>query len=222
MDRASGSGVFARDPDALLDLIELEPTEELLKQEENKAACMVCIDLLKRYGYESQMNEDLSQDDLCNSTDLLSFCNKIMKSLEFKVLNERIEETCKAVKERTAWRIDGTLREFPKFKPINLWFDYPIHREDDSGALQDIKPEDDQPAWKKAASKNKKNAQERKADRKQALQEAIEGCNFGDIPSVSEVAEYLGISERTVRDRIKEHGGYVVKEGNVHKKEKKK
>ena len=28
MDRASGSGVFARDPDALLDLIELEPTEE--------------------------------------------------------------------------------------------------------------------------------------------------------------------------------------------------
>ena len=29
MDRASGSGVFARDPDALLDLIELEPTEAL-------------------------------------------------------------------------------------------------------------------------------------------------------------------------------------------------
>lgn len=36
MDRASGSGVFARDPDALLDLIELDLTEELLKQEENK------------------------------------------------------------------------------------------------------------------------------------------------------------------------------------------
>lgn len=36
MDRASGSGVFARDPDALLDLIELEPTEALMKQEENK------------------------------------------------------------------------------------------------------------------------------------------------------------------------------------------
>lgn len=33
MDRASGSGVFARDPDALLDLIELEPTDALLKQE---------------------------------------------------------------------------------------------------------------------------------------------------------------------------------------------
>ena len=42
MDRASGSGVFARDPDALLDLIELEPTEALMKQEENKAVCGTC------------------------------------------------------------------------------------------------------------------------------------------------------------------------------------
>lgn len=42
MDRASGSGVFARDPDALLDLIELEPTDALLKQEENKAICAAC------------------------------------------------------------------------------------------------------------------------------------------------------------------------------------
>lgn len=32
MDRASGSGVFARDPDALIDLIELETTEALMKQ----------------------------------------------------------------------------------------------------------------------------------------------------------------------------------------------
>ena len=32
MDRASGLGVFARDPDALLDLIELPVSEELRKQ----------------------------------------------------------------------------------------------------------------------------------------------------------------------------------------------
>ena len=49
MDRASGSGVFARDPDALLDLIELELTEELLKQEENKAICNVCIEYLNQF-----------------------------------------------------------------------------------------------------------------------------------------------------------------------------
>lgn len=47
MDRASGSGVFARDPDALLDLIELDLNDNLLKQEENKAVCEVCQHLLK-------------------------------------------------------------------------------------------------------------------------------------------------------------------------------
>ena len=33
MDRASGSGVFARDPDALIDLVELELNDDILKQE---------------------------------------------------------------------------------------------------------------------------------------------------------------------------------------------
>ena len=65
---------------------------------------------------------------------------------------------------------------------------------------------------------NKKNAQSRKEDRKKALQEAVEGCNFGEIPTVKDVAEYLGISERTVRDRIKEHGGYTIQDGEVVKK----
>ena len=37
MDRASGSGVFARDPDALLDLIELEVSDDLITQQENNA-----------------------------------------------------------------------------------------------------------------------------------------------------------------------------------------
>lgn len=32
-------GVFARDPDALLDLIELETTDAIKAQEKNKAAC---------------------------------------------------------------------------------------------------------------------------------------------------------------------------------------
>lgn len=35
MDRASGSGVFARDPDALIDLVELELNDDILKQEKN-------------------------------------------------------------------------------------------------------------------------------------------------------------------------------------------
>ena len=50
MDRASGSGVFARDPDALLDLIELPVSEDLRKQEVNNAVCRVCTEALRKAG----------------------------------------------------------------------------------------------------------------------------------------------------------------------------
>ena len=219
MDRASGSGVFARDPDALLDLIELETTDALVKQEENKAICQVCIEWLKHY---DGLLDGVSQDDMCSSVQMLDYCREKLKSLDFKILNEKVQEAVDKVHTMTAWRIEGTLREFPKFPPINLWFDYPIHRDDESGALKDIQPEDERPAWQKGSANNKKSAQSRKDDRKRALQEAVEGCNFGEIPTVKDVAEYLGISERTVRDRIKEHGGYTIKDGEVHKKVKKK
>ena len=73
MDRASGSGVFARDPDALLDLIELEPTDALLKQEENKAICEVCIDYLKNC---NKLGE-VSQDDMCSSVQMLDIAVRI-------------------------------------------------------------------------------------------------------------------------------------------------
>ena len=214
MDRASGSGVFARDPDALLDLIELEPTDALLKQEENKAICEVCIDYLKNC---NKLGE-VSQDDMCSSVQMLDYCRENLKSLEFKVLNVKVQEAVDRVRVRSAWRIEGTLREFPKFQPVNVWFDYPIHKIDGSGALKDIQPDDDKPSWQRGSVNNKKNAQSRKEDRKKALQEAVEGCNFGEIPTVKDVAEYLGISERTVRDRIKEHGGYTIQDGEVVKK----
>ena len=219
MDRASGSGVFARDPDALLDLIELETTDALMKQEENKAICQVCIDWLHHY---DGLIDGVSQDDMCSSVQMLDYCREKLKSLDFKALNVEVQKAADRVKTMTAWRIEGTLREFPKFQPVNLWFDYPIHKGDESGALKDIQPEDERPAWQKGSVNNKKSAQSRKEDRKRALQEAVEGCNFGEIPTVKDVAEYLGISERTVRDRIKEHGGYTIKDGEVHKKGKRK
>lgn len=221
IDRASGSGVFARDPDALIDLIELETTEALLNQEENKAVCVECIRALKRFGYGERMDEELSQDDQCSSLAMVQYCGKTLGHSEYQILDQEIQKACKAVQQRTAWRIEGTLREFPKFLPVNLWFDYPVHRQDGSGALKDIQPDTEKPPWQRGADKIKKNTQNRKAGRRKALEEAIEGSNFGEIPTVKDVAEYLGISERTARDRIKEHGGYTCKNGEVRKKEQK-
>lgn len=214
MDRASGSGVFARDPDAMLDLIELEVTEGLVKQEQNKAACRVCREFLdSRFAWQ----DDLSQDDLLSSRAMLDYCRGKLPEGQMEALEEAIDEARQNVAARTAWRIDGTLREFPKFPPVNIWFDYPVHRPDESGALGDISPETELPPWKKGAERNKKQAKDRKSERRKALEDAIESGNFGDNPTVADVAEYLGISERTARDRIKEHGGYEI-EGGVVKK----
>ena len=123
MDRASGSGVFARDPDALLDLIELEPTEALMKQEENKAICGTCKAYLDAH---FKCQDELSQDDLLSSVQMLDYCREHLDKWQMKALERQIEETKKTVKAKTAWRIEGTLREFPKFDPVNLWFDYPV------------------------------------------------------------------------------------------------
>lgn len=215
MDRSSGSGVFARDPDALLDLIELESTEALRKQEENKAICGAC----KRYlDAHFAWRDDLSQDDLLSSAQMMDYCKKNLDDWQMRALQRQIDEALTKARARTAWRIEGTLREFPRFEPVDLWFDYPVHRIDDVGCLKDIQPDVEKPSWQRGSEKNKKNAKDRKADRRKALEEAIEGSNFGDEPAVSDVADYLGISERTVRDRIKEHGGYVIENGFVRKR----
>ena len=214
MDRASGSGVFARDPDALLDLIELETTDDLMKQQEDRAVCNACMAWLN--AHFEDWEDDISQDDMLSPVRMLEFARKRAKD---GLLDKMVEEARKKARERTAWRIEGTLREFPKFKPVNLWFDYPVHQIDKVGVLEDIQPDTEIPPWKKGADRNKKNAKERKNDRKKALEEAVENGSFGDEPSVNDVAEYMGVSDRTVRDRIKEHGGYVIEDGIVKKKE---
>lgn len=76
MDRASGSGVFARDPDAQLDMIQLELTDDLKNNVRDGNA--------------------------------------------------------------TAWRLESSLREFANIRPVNFWFEYPVHRLDESGELNGL------------------------------------------------------------------------------------
>lgn len=215
MDRASGSGVFARDPDAMLDMIELELPEETQKAEENKAVCEACKQYLNAH---FKWEDDLSQDDLCSSYQMMNYCENKLDKWQWMNLQHLVEEEKKRARGLTAWRIEGTLREFPKFSAVNAWFSYPVHQVDKSGVLGDIQPEAELPPWKKGAAKNKQNAAERKKERKKSLEDAIENGNFGEDPAVKDVASYLGIAERSVRDRVKEHGGYVIEDGVIHKK----
>lgn len=213
MDRASGSGVFARDPDALIDLIELDVSEALAKQEENNATCNVCMKWLNKYA-EKEM-EHISQDVLVTGDKFLQECEKILGTNKYCELLKDLEQAKKCLKYRTAWRMEGTLREFPKFDPVNFWFDYPVHKVDNSGVLKDAGAEGDAPPWKKAQS-NIKSKQDKKKERKEQLETAFVSSVFDGPVTIKSLAEYMDLTEKTVRSRIKEHDKYVIKEGVVH------
>ena len=222
MDRASGSGVFARDPDALLDLIELEPTEALMKQEENKAICKACMDYLDAH---FKWEDDLSQDDLLSSAQMMSYCEAHLDRWQKIALDKQITETKAAVQAHTAWRIEGTLREFPKFEPVNMWFEYPVHCLDQIGVLKDLELEADKPAWQKGREARKKQGEQARKAKKEKYKMAIENFRFtheDKYPTVKELYEVLKSDaeatgekypeEKTVRNSLKEIGFMVNKD----------
>lgn len=217
MDRASGSGVFARDPDALLDLIELELTDDSYKYMRNNAACQCCTDYIENHN--KALLEELSQDDVLSQSVMIDFCKSKFGKNYYHELDKLINDAREKVTTISAWRIEGTLREFPRFKPVNLYFDYPIHKVDETGVLKDIDPDDIKGStWKKNFNKNKKSPEEKKAERIAAVDIAYDASNIDDKVTLKAMSEYMGVSEKTVRTRIKENGKYWIDEGVVGKK----
>lgn len=201
MDRASGSGVFARDPDAMLDLIELDVTDDLRKQEQNKTVCATCQTYLdSHFGWE----DDLSQDDLCSQVQMMNYCREHLSPMQMRELQKQIDTNLITTNTKTAWRIDGTLREFPKFKPVNLWFDYPIHHTDQSGALDDVQPEDEKPNWKKGQEARKKQGEVQRKNKQAKVDMAIESFRFehhDTYPTVKELYEQIKSNSEAVGEK---------------------
>ena len=98
-----------------------------------------------------------------------------------------------------------------------LYTSYPVHQIDKIGVLSDIQPDSEQPPWKKNLGR-KKTKDELKKERQVSLDTAFEACGINGDVTVKDLSEYMGVSEKTVRNRLKEHGGYWIDEGNVGKK----
>lgn len=148
MDRASGSGVFARDPDALLDMTELE---------------------LPQY----RRREGI-----------------------------------------TAWRVTGTLREFPSFPPIDVWFDYPLHVLEHFAPEENVAPHHELPSYQRAMNARKSKEQKLR-ERKRRLEAAFDICATAGTVTVSALAEYLGVSIQTIRNSVDEHPDFSRQNGEV-------
>lgn len=217
MDRASGSGVFARDPDALIDLVELELTEEIRKQQINSMTAKIYQDAINQMN-RPYMEQFVGLDDLQSSFQMRNHFERAVTNVKDRVIiNDAVTAQTTRIENSTAWRVDGTLREFAKFKPRNIWFSYPTHTVDESGVLADIQLDDNTPSWKKNFEKNgkKQSPEQRKEDRKVAFETAYSALNDGIQPVTQEdMCEYLGISSRTFKRRLEEIDGYKL-DGNL-------
>lgn len=215
MDRVSGSGVFARDPDALLDLTELSLTDTLLKQQEDEEVCRICAKWIDRFG---SLTELCTQDDRVTPKRMLAIARETLPERSYALMMKDIDKAKIAVQRRTAWRIEGTLREYPRFAPINAWFDYPIHRIDATGVLSDCEADSGYTARNSPYKKNfdkKRSDKERQDDRKESIEEVFNACNIDGKVMLEDLANYSGMSERTVRRHLKEHGGFWIEKGEV-------
>ena len=199
MDRASGSGVFARDPDALLDMIELPLTDDIMKQEANKALCGLYRTVLEPYRKDLKWDEELSQDDLLMSDKMYNYIQNKLPKWRVDMLLPQIEEVYAKVQGITAWRIEGTLREFPKFPPVNTWFRYPIHMKDESGCLQDVDPETELTGYQKMVDARKKKAEKKKEDTISQIEVAFEGVQENGVASAIDIAEQIGVTADTLK-----------------------
>jgi len=148
MDRASGSGVFARDVDALLDMTELELPQ------------------------------------------------------------------CRQREGVTAWRVTATLREFPSFPPVDVWFDYPLHVLEHFSPEENVAPHHELPSYQRAMNARKTKEQKLR-ERKRRLEAAFDICAADGPVTVSTLADYLGVSLQTIRNSVDEHPGFARKGGEI-------
>ncbi|MBQ2212903.1 MAG: AAA family ATPase [Ruminococcus sp.] len=219
MDRASGSGVFSRDPDALLDLTELEITESLFIQQENAEICEAAKGWISRF---HKLDEVCSQDDMLSAKAMVEIARKTLTDRSFMLMMQDVDKAKKAVRARRAWRVEGTLREFKALDPVDLWFSYPVHILDESGVLGDCEFDGDRNSKNSPYGKNfskKKSKEEKKEERKESIEELFNACNVDGNVTVTDLVEYSGKTEMTIRKHLKEHGGFVVKGGFVSLKE---
>lgn len=215
MDRASGSGVFARDPDAMLDMTELEPTDAIREQLRNRAACAAYKEALDRRG----LQDTYTREDALSRARMLAICKEQLSPADRRALDEAIEARAGAATRQTAWRIEGTLREFARFAPVNLWFDYPIHKLD-NGLLEDLQPESDYKALgARGAAKRWGNKEDQTAKSKRQLSDAFEACTMDGAVTLYAMAEYLDLKPATVKKRLKTDGGYWIDGEKVGRKE---
>jgi len=211
IDRGSGSGVFGRDPDAVLDMIELEISRDRRAQVEAHLVFDSLAALAARHGLDiGKVPVDArGQADAC----LIAF-QAAFPAIGPEAAQATFAGRCRAA-ALSGWRIEGTLREFAPPDPRRVWFRHPVHIRDEWDLLTDAKASGEAPPWEaeREAKQERKQAEE---DRKQeALHEAIKADGGPSHATVSGVSRLTGWNDDTVRKRLKHDDKYDFRRGLI-------
>lgn len=188
MDRASGSGVFARDPDALLDMIELDMNKEVKEHFINEARVEAMHAVLDKYvpKWRTYIYQTKKTDDH-DFEAMNDYCAEMLGFEQMNELQYLTELKVDAAKHITALQISGTLREFPTFDPINCFFKYPVHFLDNANLLKGCRPEGSK---KKSKFEKMNETNKKKQDENiELFLNAFEQLNHDGQVTVKELAE---------------------------------
>lgn len=201
MDRASGSGVFARDTDALLDMAPLELTDACREERSSRLRWAAAEAFLSRE--LPDWRDRVPADEQGSVEALLTWSTRGLPRAQSEALSEAVRAASRGFSSWTAWRIEGTLREFPGFPPVNVWFSYPVHLADDTGALADLSPEGEPDA----RSRQRRGTRAAQSTRKDEQRERVRMMRDA-IASLRE--EGLPATREAVIDRIETLEGVTV------------
>ena len=122
--------------------------------------------------------------------------------LGLDMINEKADVVAARKKKhdyRTPWRIESSLREFRNIDPVDIWFDYPVHTLDTTGKLGNLgvagSPKGNLANSSKFTTKD---------DRKDKLDSAFRSLEKHPPVLVSAMAEKLHVTDKTIRNYIKE------------------
>lgn len=188
MDRASGSGVFARDPDALLDMIELDMNKEVKEHFINEARVEAIHAVLDKYvpKWRTYIYQTKKTDDH-DFEAMNDYCAEMLGFEQMNELQYLTELKVDEAKHITALQISGTLREFATFDPINCFFKYPVHFLDNGNLLKGCRPEGSK---KKSKFEKMNETNKKKQDENiELFLNAFDQLNHDGQVTVKELAE---------------------------------
>ena len=211
MDRASGSGVFARDPDAIIDMIELEINETQRDSMAMTEKDRIVTRLLNQYAPEWKT------EDTDTHIKRTIYATNVLPDLVRANMEAQLNDIDLGYKTMSAWRLESTLREFAPYPDQYVKFNFPIHTLDSDGSLKELRASGEKPSPAMAREARKEKAKEKQEDQKERFDTAFANANMGEPPTKQQMADYLQCSIKTIERNLEKHGYWFDKNDGVVK-----